>query len=100
MVMVTLLLCSAPITAGRADHDCDEAEHEIDRHQLADLAEIARRDSEIARGDGAPEPLPRREIEMQVEQHHDDADPLHDIDMQGEALEAAEPEEDHGVAAR
>src|SRR6185437_6979942 len=90
----------SPVTPGRADHDDDEPEHEVERNDVADLRQLLRRHGEVAAVDGGAEAPPRREIEMAEGQHHDDADALHDVDVRADLAEAAEAPEDHAVAAR
>ena len=50
--------------------------------------------------DSRAEATPGCEIEVSEGQHHDDAKPLHDVDVEADTAKSAEAEENHGIAAR
>src|SRR6185437_11603185 len=90
---------SRPEAAAGADGHRQQAEHEIDGDDAADLIELFGYVLERAGLDRAGKPSPRREIEMQEQQRHDDAGELHDIDVRPRPGEPAEVNEQHRVTA-
>src|SRR5262245_13102673 len=94
------LVPSRPKAAARAGNDRYEPEHEIDRDDAADLIERNRGAVEVPRLHGTEKPAPWGEEKMQEQEHHDDAGRLHDMDVEPCALEPAEMEKQHGIAAR
>ena len=54
---------------------------------------------DVAGFDRLTHPLPRREVEMREEQHHEDAGPLHDVDVEA-ADGRSRGTQEHRVAGR
>jgi len=92
-------LARLPEAAARAHDYCEEAEHEIDRDDVANLIQIFRGLGKMFLFHGISETAPGSEEQMPEQQHHDDADALHDMDGQPHPGEPAVIGEDHAVAA-
>jgi uncharacterized protein DUF4186 len=66
-------------TPARANHHREEAEGEIDGNNAAYLPKVLRRSRPVAGRHRSAETLPRRELEMGVDRHHDDAQHHHRV---------------------
>jgi hypothetical protein len=86
-----------PKAAARVDSDGHEAEDKIygdDTNLIEGLGGV----SEFRCIDRNAELAPRREVEMQEQQHHHDADALHNVDVRPGPGKVPKIEEDHAVA--
>ena len=88
-----------PVTTTAADRDDNEAEHQIDRHDRTDLAELTSALGPVLAGHRRLEAAPWREIKVEKEQHHQDADPLHQMDVNAHPGKTAKHHKHKGVAA-
>jgi hypothetical protein len=87
------------VDRGAAYHERDRAEGQVDAYRHSNLVQLLRRLGPASGVRRDAEAFPRREEEMQVEQHHDDAQAHHQVDVERQAGEAAEGTEDHPEAA-
>jgi hypothetical protein len=88
----------APKASARARDHGDKPEHEIDLDDAARLIESRSSILECLRLDRPRKAAPRREVEVEEEQHHYDAGELHHVDVQRCGLKAAEAKEQHRIA--
>src|SRR6516162_266750 len=84
------------ITPARANQHRKEAEGEIDGNNAAYLPKVLRRCRPVAGRHRSAETLPRREIEMCVDRHHDDAERRHRVNIGAGRPKPAEAHEYHG----
>src|SRR6516162_5013467 len=80
---------STPIAPAAADRDGNESQDQIDRHDRADLAELPAALGPVLPRHRSPEAAPRRKIEVKKQQHHQDADPHHQLDVERDPAESA-----------
>src|SRR5262249_1046724 len=70
------------------------------RDDPPDLSEPRGGSRECLPSHGVRKAAPRREEEVEKEQHHHDPDELHDVDVQRSGSKPAEAQEQHRIAAR
>lgn len=90
--------CALPEAAARADDDRQEAEHEVGRDHATNLTEMPTGFGGILPLHGIAKSTPGYEKQMQEQQHHEDADALHDLDVKRCAGEASKITKHHAVA--
>src|SRR3990167_667808 len=89
-----------PVSAAGGDGDDDQAENEIGADEFSYDLQLFAGGGEIAGGDGLVHAPVRDEEQMQKDHNHDDADGLHDMNIEPGIVHTFEHLEDHPVTAR